>query len=153
MYIHVHACIWCFSVPKLTFAYPNLSIVPPGADDTILAWPLNRTSVLVNWLYPVFSRDPLLLRYSLFYASGDPGLDPTNYSTAQSVSNILPTLRDGSVSQEGIIEYVLSGLDVGTEYSISVRASFRGLNAPNSFYVAKSSTFGQGWYMSAVFFS
>lgn len=126
-------------------------IVPPGADDTILAVTLNRTSILVSWLYPVFPQDPLLLRYSLFYVRGEPGLDPTDYSTAQNVSNILPTLRNGSVSQAGIVEYVLSGLETGMEYSISVRASFPGVDAPNSFYVAKSSTYGLGMYMCAVY--
>ena len=137
-----------FNVPKLTLAFPCYLhyIVPPGADDTISAMPLNRNSILVTWLSPVFSRDPLLLRYNLFYTS-DGSLDPTNYSTAQSVPNILPTLRNGSVSPQGIVEYVLSGLQIGTEHSISVRASFQGLDAPNSFYVAKTSTYGQGWYM------
>ena len=139
----IRQCIhFSLPLPPITPA----TAVSPEADDSISATPLSRTSILVSWIASVFSRDPLLLRYSIFYTSGV-SLDPTDYSTAQSVSDILPTLRNGSVSPQGIVEYVLSGLSVGTEYSISVRASFRDLNAPNSNYVALSSTYGQGWCM------
>ena len=42
------------------------------------------------------------------------------------------------------MEYELTGLDPGTEYMMSVRASFVGVDAENSFYVAQSVTFGNG---------
>lgn len=69
---------------------------------------------------------------------------PLSLSTASSKSDLLPVLRDGSVSQNGRLEYVLSGLETGTEYYISVRASYMELDGGQSEFVAFSSTYGQG---------
>ena len=44
----------------------------------------------------------------------------------------------------GIFEYVLSGLEIGTEYWISVRASYLGVDGRKSEYFASSSTYGNG---------
>lgn len=48
------------------------------------------------------------------------------------------------MSRNGIVDYVLVGLEVGTEYQISVRASYMDLVGGESEYVASSSTYGNG---------
>ena len=60
--------------------------------------------------------------------------------------NLLPILRNGSVPryENGIFEYVVPDLEVGTEYWISVRASYLGVDGMDSEYFASSSTYGNG---------
>ena len=110
---------------------------PPGPDESISAIPQSKTSIRVSWSPPDFSRDPLLLRYSLFFTTDN----TLNYNSANSVPHLLPTFG------ENIMNYVLPNLEVGTDYLISVRASFLlNLMGENSRYVAASSTFGNGQY-------
>ena len=123
---------------------PSPSLDPPKADDTISATPFNRTSILVAWSpAPDFARDPLLLRYTLFYTDDAPE-SPLNTSTANSRPDLPPLLRNGSVSRNGILEYVLSGLEIGTEYWLSVRTSYLELEGEESEVFAFSSTYGNG---------
>jgi hypothetical protein len=126
-----------------TFISPP-SLDPPKADDTISATPFDRRSILVAWSpAPDFARDPLLLRYTLFYTD-DPPESPLNTSTANSIPNLPPLLRDGSVSRNGRLEYVLPNLDIGTEYWLSVRTSYLELEGEESEVLAFSSTYGNG---------
>ena len=124
-----------------THTHTHTHTDPPKADDTISATPFNRTAILLGWSPPAdFSRDPLLLRYTLFYTNDAPQF-PLNSSTAESVPDLLPVLRNGR------LEYVLSNLEIGTEYWISVRASYMELNGEESELFAFSPTYGHGRYI------
>ena len=129
-----------------THTHTHTHTDPPKADDTISATPFNRTAILLGWSPPVdFSRNPLLLRYTLFYTNDAPRF-PLNSSTAESVPDLLPVLQNGSVSRNGRLEYVLSNLEIGTEYWISVRASYMELDGEESELFAFSPTYGHGRY-------
>uniref|UniRef100_A0A1X7U244 Fibronectin type-III domain-containing protein n=1 Tax=Amphimedon queenslandica TaxID=400682 RepID=A0A1X7U244_AMPQE len=94
-----------------TFFVPD-----PLSPNGIVAFPYTQSSILIQWFQPQVSyvSSPLLLRYTLYYTRNrdtDIGDRPvrTNLTTSPS----------------GMGSYVLTGLDVGTEYYLTMSATNR----------------------------
>ena len=148
--INLISCLYCdchmitklhlffFTSPSLPLSFSLLdAFFPPGplSISGFVAFPHTNTSILIQWLPPVLSYvpSPLLLQYTLYYTRNS-GSDV----------NTRPTITGLTTSAGGTGSYVLSGLTVGTEYYLTMRAINRAGDGEMLDSVLIVSTYGSG---------
>ena len=148
--INLISCLYCdchmitklhlffFTSPSLPLSFSLLdAFFPPGplSISGFVAFPHTNTSILIQWLPPILSYvpSPLLLQYTLYYTRN-----------SDSDVNTRPTITGLTTSAGGTGSYVLSGLTVGTEYYLTMRAINRAGDGEMLDSVLIVSTYGSG---------
>ena len=127
-----------YSINSVTlyFVYIDVRFVPgPMSPSGYIASANTNTTVLVQWVPPALSyvSNPLLLQYTIYYST-DVDIDFING----------PNVTGLTSNSDGLGSYVLSDLQVGTIYYITMRASnFAGLGEIQT-SVTTVTTFGNG---------
>ena len=132
-------------LPCFAKHYLCTSIFPPGANPpssvSFIAVPENRTSLFFRWFRPeqLNVLHPFLLRYTLFYTTNT----TADYDSDQSVSGL-------TTDANGVGTYFLTGLGVGVEYRVGIRAMSGSIVGAEPEYVVGVATYGLGKLLSVL---
>ena len=117
-------------LPSDTFFVPD-----PLSPNGIAAFPYTDSSILLQWFQPQVSyvSSPLLLQYTLYYTrNSDTDVEDR------------PVRTNLTTSPSGMGTYILTGLDVGTEYYLTMSVSNRAGTSDVLGSVLVVRTFGSG---------
>ena len=110
----------------------------PGPIDSLFGVSETQVSINISWIPPIFTNtsDPLLLRYVVLSHVSNTSNEMFSFDLAME-TEVKPTANGDMLST------ILSGLDVGTQYAVALRAQSSAGAGSNSERYVLVSTYGR----------